>query len=393
MLLKAGRVGAPVAALLAERDPVRGAPPDLALRMLALRDPRAFETDHPWTVHRPTIERIRAEAKRLARAVPADGADLTLAAMAALAYPDRIGLRRPGDAPRWLLSGGKGAVMDPGQPLSGARLIVATDLDGDAREARVRQAVALDEADLHDLFASEISWQNICTWSRRERRVVARRQEMFGALVLADQPWRDAPPEALAHAALDGLRDLGLPWTDAARRLRARIELARGGGADLPDCTDAGLMARAETWLFPHLATRRTEADLRALDLTEPLRATLTWEQLQTVDRLCPSHFETPLGRRIPIDYDGEAPSIEVRLQEMFGVTRHPTVGPARTPLRISLLSPGGKPVQVTMDLPGFWASSYADVRKDMRGRYPRHPWPEDPTVAEPTLRAKPRGT
>jgi ATP-dependent helicase HrpB len=393
MLLKAGRVGAPVAALLAERDPVRGAPPDLALRMLALRDPRAFETDHPWTVHRPTIERIRAEAKRLARAVPADGADLTLAAMAALAYPDRIGLRRPGDAPRWLLSGGKGAVMDPGQPLSGARLIVATDLDGDAREARVRQAVALDEADLHDLFASEISWQNICTWSRRERRVVARRQEMFGALVLADQPWRDAPPEALAHAALDGLRDLGLPWTDAARRLRVRIELARGGGADLPDCTDAGLMARAEIWLFPHLATRRTEADLRALDLTEPLRATLTWEQLQTVDRLCPSHFETPLGRRIPIDYEGEAPSIEVRLQEMFGVTRHPTVGPARTPLRITLLSPGGKPVQVTMDLPGFWASSYADVRKDMRGRYPRHPWPEDPTVAEPTLRAKPRGT
>jgi ATP-dependent helicase HrpB len=393
MLLKSGADGAPVAALLAERDPVRGAPPDLALRMMALRDPRAFEADHPWAVHRPTIERIRAEAKRLARAVQAEGTDLSLAAMAALAYPDRIGLRRPGDAPRWLLSGGTGAVMDPGQPLSGARLIVATDLDGDAREARVRQAVALDEADLRDLFAPEISWRNVCTWSRRERRVVARRQETFGALVLADQPWRDAPPEAMARAAFEGLRDIGLPWTDAARRLRARIELARGGGADLPDCTDAGLMARAETWLLPHLTTRRTEADLRALDLTEPLRAALTWEQVQVVDRLCPSHFETPLGRRIPIDYEGEAPSIEVRLQEMFGVTRHPTVGPARTPLRITLLSPGGKPVQVTMDLPGFWASSYADVRKDMRGRYPRHPWPEDPTVAEPTLRAKPRGT
>jgi ATP-dependent helicase HrpB len=284
-------------------------------------------------------------------------------------------------------------VMDPGQPLSGARFIVATDLDGDAREARVRQAVSLDEADLRDLFASEISWRDVCAWSRRERRVVARRQETFGALVLADQPWRDAPPEAMAQAALDGLRDIGLPWTDPARRLRARIELARGGGADLPDCTDAGLMARAETWLLPHLAARRTEADLRALDLTEPLRAGLSWDQIQAVDRLCPSHFETPLGRRIPIDYEGEAPSIEVRLQEMFGVTRHPAVGPAHTPLRISLLSPGGKPVQVTMDLPGFWASSYADVRKDMRGRYPRHPWPEDPRVAEPTLRAKPRGT
>ena len=223
--------------------------------------------------------------------------------------------------------------------------------------------------------------------------MVARRQEVFGALVLADRPWTDAPPEVMARAALEGLREIGLPWTEPARRLRARIELARGGGADLPDCSDAGLLARAEDWLLPHLGKRRTEADLRALDLTEPLRAALTWEQMQTLDRLCPAHFETPLGRRVPIDYEGETPSIEVRLQEMFGVTRHPTVGPDRTPLRITLLSPGGKPVQVTMDLPGFWATSYADVRRDMRGRYPRHPWPEDPTVAEPTLRAKPRGT
>lgn len=393
MLLRTGPEGALLAALLAERDPLRGAPPDLALRMAALRDPRRFEAEHPWPVHRATIERVRDEAKRLARSVPARRPDLSLAAMAALAYPDRIGLRRPGDAPRWLLSGGKGAMMEAGQPLSGARLIVATDLDGDPREARVRQAVELSEDDLRALFGSEIQWREVCDWSRRDRRVTARRQEVFGALVLADRPWTDAPPEAVARAALEGLREIGLPWTEPARRLRARIELARGGGADLPDCSDTGLMARAEDWLLPHLAKRRTEADLRALDLTEPLRAGLTWEQMQTVDRLCPAHFETPLGRRVPIDYEGEAPSIEVRLQEMFGVTRHPTVGPDRTPLRITLLSPGGKPVQVTMDLPGFWATSYRDVRRDMRGRYPRHPWPEDPTAAEPTLRAKPRGT
>jgi ATP-dependent helicase HrpB len=313
--------------------------------------------------------------------------------MAALAYPDRIGLRRKGDAPRWVLSGGKGAVMDPGLPLSGARLIVATDLDGDLREARVRQAIRIDEADLRALFADRIERRALCDWSRREGRVTARRQEVFGALVLSDQPWPDAPPEVLARAALDGVRDLGLPWTDPARRLRARIDLARGGGADLPDCSDAALLARAEGWLLPHLAKKRTAADLRALDLTEPLRQSLSWDQMQLIDRLCPAQYETPLGRRVPIDYDSEVPAIEVRLQEMFGVTRHPTVGQARAPLRITLLSPGGKPVQVTADLPGFWTNSYGDVRRDMRGRYPRHPWPEDPTQAEPTLRAKPRGT
>jgi len=394
MLLRAGPEGATLAALLAERDPLRGTPPDLALRLAALRDPARFDREHPGTLHRPTVERIRDEARRLARAVPqGDGPPLSVAEMAALAYPDRIGLRRKGDAPRWVLSGGKGAVMDPGLPLSGARLIVATDLDGDLREARVRQAIQIDEADLRALYADRIGRRALCEWSRREGRVTARRQELFGALVLSDQPWPDAPPEAVARAALDGLRDLGLPWTDPARRLRARIDLARGGGADLPDCSDAALLARAEGWLLPYLASKRTEADLRALDLTEPLRQSLTRDQAQLIDRLCPASYETPLGRRVPIDYDGEVPAIGLRLQEMFGVTRHPTVGQARTPLRITLLSPGGKPVQVTADLPGFWSNSYADVRRDMRGRYPRHPWPEDPTQAEPTLRAKPRGT
>jgi ATP-dependent helicase HrpB len=157
--------------------------------------------------------------------------------------------------------------------------------------------------------------------------------------------------------------------------------------------TDTALMEGLEDWLLPHVAGLKTEADLRALDLTTALKARLTWDQTQTLDRLAPAQFDTPLGRRVPIDYDGEAPAIEVRLQEMFGVTIHPTVGLHRLPLRITLLSPGQRPVQVTMDLPRFWATSYADVRKDMRGQYPRHPWPEDPTVAEPTLRAKPRGT
>jgi ATP-dependent helicase HrpB len=378
---------------MAERDPLRAAPPDLLLRLSALKDLRRYEADHPWPAHRPTLERIRDEARRLARLVPARDAGLSPAQMAALAYPDRIGLRRKGEAPRWVLSGGKGAAMEPGTPLAGARLIVATDLDGDTREARLRQAVAITEAEVRALFAPQIVWRDVVAWSRREGRVLARRQEMLGAVVLDDRPLPDAPPEALASAALDGLRQIGLPFTATARRLRARIELARAGGSDWPDCTDQALLDSAEGWLLPFLSKARTEADLRALDLTEALRARLTWDQGQRLDSLVPSHFETPLGRRVPIDYDGPAPGIEVRLQEMFGVTVHPTVGAARLPLRITLLSPGQRPVQVTMDLPGFWAASYSDVRRDMRGQYPRHPWPEDPTTADPTLRAKPRGT
>lgn len=394
MLAIAGPDAAPLAALMAERDPLKGAPPDLGLRLQALANTRAYESAHPWPVSQPTLARIRDEAKRLSRAAPpATRPGLTPAQMAALAYPDRIGLRRKGEAPRWLLSGGKGALMPPGTPLSNARLIVATDLDGDTREAAVRQALTLSEAELRAVHGDQIGWQTVCDWSRREGRVLARKQERFGALMLADQPWTDAPPEAMARAALDGLRLIGLTFTPAARRLRARIELARGGGDTWPDCRDEALLASAEEWLLPYLTRARTEADLRSLDLHDALLSRLDWGQQAELDRLVPAHFTTPLGRKVPIDYDGDHPSIEIRLQEMFGITTHPTVGQARKPLRVTLLSPGHKPIQVTMDIPGFWRSSYADVRKDMRGQYPRHPWPEDPTEAEPTLRAKPRGT
>ena len=393
MLVMSGPGAATLAALLADRDPLRGAPADLALRLAAIRDPKGYEANHPHRLDRGIVERIRAEARRLARMVRPVAEDYSPAEEAALAYPDRIGLRRKGDAPRYVLSGGKGAVVAEGDPLGAARLIVATDLDGDPREARVRQGIALAEAGLRRLFADRIHWQEIAEWSRREGRVIARRQERLGALVLGERPWPDAPPEVLSRAALDGLRQIGLAWSAPARRLRARIELLRREGADLPDCSDDALLDSAEDWILPHLAGKRTEAELRALDLTEALKARLSWEDLRLLDRLAPSSFETPLGRHIAIDYEGDHPSITLRLQEMFGVTEHPTVGPKRLPLRITLLSPAQRPVQTTLDLPGFWATSYTDVRKDMRGQYPKHPWPEDPTAHAPTLRAKPRGS
>ncbi|SNS21548.1 ATP-dependent helicase HrpB [Tropicimonas sediminicola] len=387
MLLRAGRTAAPLAAVLAERDPLRGAPCDLSLRLAALREPRSA----PVPPDRGALERIRTEAARLSRLAPDTDAGVSPAEAAALAYPDRIGLRRPGDAPRWLLSGGKGAVMNEADPLAGQRLIVATDLDGDAREARVRLALPITESELRGLYGDQIGWVDVAEWSKRERRVVARQQERFGALVLADRIWRDAPAEALAQAALEGVRQLGLPWSDAARRLQARALLYRAEGGEIADLSEEALLDEAEDWLLPFLGTARSADQIRGLDLTEPLRARIGWDAMQRLDREMPGAFTTPLGRKVPIDYAGEAPEIALRVQEMFGQTIHPTVGPRRLPLRVTLLSPAGRPVQTTMDLPGFWASSYADVRKDMRARYPRHPWPEDPTEADPTLRAKRR--
>ncbi|MEZ5779248.1 MAG: ATP-dependent helicase HrpB [Paracoccaceae bacterium] len=390
MLVTAGPEAASLAALMAERDPLRGAPADLSLRLAAIRDPKGYEAEHPHRVDRGAVERIRAEARRLARLSEPVADRLGAADMAALAYPDRIGLGRSGDPTRYLLSGGKGAVIAADDPLAGTRLIVATDLDGDPREARLRQGIRIGEAALRRLFADRIRWHDVAEWSRRDGRVVARRQERLGALVLDDRHWPDAPPEALAMAALDGLRQIGLPWSEPARRLRARIALLAREGADMPEVDDAALLAG--DWLLPHLRGRRTEAELRALDLTDALRGLLSWEQQQMLDRLAPARYRTPLGREVPIDYEGDHPSVALRLQEVFGVTEHPTIGPRRLPLRLTLLSPAQRPVQTTLDLPGFWANSYADVRKDMRGQYPKHPWPEDPTAAEPTLRAKPRG-
>ncbi len=393
MLAVAGPGAATLAALLAERDPLpRAAPVDLALRLEAVADPRRFAERRPWTPNRAAVDRIRTEAARLAKAA-GDAADeaLSTAAMAALAYPDRIGLRRRGAAPRYLLSGGKGAVMAEKDPLAAQRLIVVTDLDGDPREARIRQAIPIAESELRQLFADRIRWQNVCDWSRRDRRVVARQQERLGAIALDNRLWRDASQEDVARAMLDGVRELGLPFSDAARRFQARVALGRDAGLDLPDLSDAALMATLEAWLLPHLGDIRTAEAWRGFDLLPALQARLDWAQGQALDREVPWAFTTPLGRKVPIDYSGEAPEIALRLQEMFGQTAHPTV--AGRPLRVTLLSPAGRPVQTTMDLPGFWTTSYAEVRKEMRGRYPKHPWPEDPRVADPTLRAKRRKT
>ena len=381
MLRIAGRDAAPLAALLSDRDPLRGASADLSLRLRALRDPRSADPKA-----RPALERIAAEAKRLTSRAE-EGQSHSPAQQAALAYPDRIGLRRPGDDPRFVLSGGKGAKLAPDDPLAGARLIVVTDTDGHPREALIRQAMDIGEAELRAVAGDRMRWKDVCRWSRRDRRVIARRQERLGALVLDDRFWPEVPEDAMARAMLDGVRDLGLSFSPAAARLQARVARARAAGHDLPDLSEDALMN--ETWLLPFLPGIRSAEGWRKMDLLPALDARLGWDGKQTLDRLAPASFTTPLGRTVPIDYATDPPEIALRLQELFGVTEHPQI--AGQPLRITLLSPAGRPVQTTADLPAFWATSYADVRKDMRGRYPKHPWPEDPTQADPTLRAKRR--
>ncbi|WHZ34353.1 ATP-dependent helicase HrpB [Sagittula sp. MA-2] len=404
MLQTCGASAAETAALLSDRDPLTGASTDLSLRLEALADPKRFQETRAIGLRRPALDRIRQEARRLAKSTrisakragtAGESRDTdrhwSAAEMAALAYPDRIGLRRKGDAPRFQLSGGKGAVMDESDPLAGERLIVVTDTDGNPREARIRQAIAISLSEVRTLFADSIGWVDTCAWSKRERRVVARRQERLGAIALDDRVWKDAPTDAISRAMLDGVRDLGLALSGPVHRFLARVALAREAGQDLPDMSPEALMDDLEDWLLPYLDGVKTADDWKRFDLLPALRGRLDWGQMQALDTAVPAHFTTPLGRQIPIDYSGDHPEISLRLQEMFGQTTHPMVG--RTPLKVTLLSPAQRPVQTTMDLPGFWSGSYADVRKEMRARYPRHPWPEDPTEADPTLRAKPRGT
>ncbi len=375
MLIRGGKGAAGLAAILSSRDAMRGHGVDLTARASLL------SADGP--------SEVRKEARRLARLIgPAQ--QLSWAEMAALAYPDRIGKRRAGDRARYVLSGGRGADMADDDALAAAPMIVATDLDGAGREARIRRAVQITETEVRGQFGDQITAVTSCHWSKRDRRVVAHAQEMLGQIALSDGVWAEVPVAAVGAAALDGFRELGLPWSDKARRLQGRVERLRHAGEAMPDLSDAGLMGTLDGWLLAHLnPPPRNASEIRHFDILPALSAILSQDQRDRLDRLAPAEFRAPTGRRVAVDYSGDAPEIAIRLQELFGLRDHPVV--AGETLCITLLSPAGRPLQRTIDLPGFWATSYSDVRKDMRGRYPRHPWPQDPASAEPTGRAKPK--
>jgi ATP-dependent helicase HrpB len=378
-----------LAAILSERDPLRlpGARPpvDMGQRLAALNDPAA-------RVDRAAVERIRVTARRLGgdrRPEPAAAGRLL-----ALAYPDRIAMRRPGGEPRFLLSGGKGAKLDADDALAGAAFLAVADADGDPREARIRLAAPLTRAEIDRIFAERIASAREVGWSRRDRTVIARAVTRLGALALDARPLTDARPAELATALAGGVRDLGLaalPWTTAAAALRDRAIWLRANGADdLADLSDAALLEDLDGWLTPHLAGLRRIDDLARLDLTDLLRQRLGWDGARRVDAEAPSHLETPSGARAPIDYGRAQPTARARPQHLYGLDRHPTA--AGRPVLLELVSPADRPIAATADLPRFWRGAWADVRHDMRGRYPRHDWPEEPWTAAPTTRAKPRG-
>jgi ATP-dependent helicase HrpB len=386
MLLTArNTTAALLSALLGERD--AGPADDVDLR---LRIDRALHgRDEPW-------RRVREQAKRFARqaGIAWQGIDSDAAGAAlALAYPDRVAQLR-GTRGRFRVANGRGALLPERDPLAEAPFLVVAELDGQVPDARIRLAVPIDEAVLRTVLAPHITEQDEIVLDDTTGAVNALRRTRLGALVLAERPLSKPSPEALAGALLDRVRRRGLgvlDWTDEARGLQARVALLRTADNDAwPELDDAALAASLDRWLAPALASVRRLDDIRVEPL---LRAQLDWRQGQELDARAPTHFVAPTGSRVPIDYTGAAPTVRVRVQELFGLTEHPAIDRGRVKLTLELLSPAARPIQVTRDLPGFWSGSWKAVRADLRGRYPRHPWPEDPAAAAPTRRAKPRGT
>jgi ATP-dependent helicase HrpB len=309
----------------------------------------------------------------------------------AFAYPDRIGRRRPGtDGARYTLANGRGAHFADIQNLGKQEFIVAVDLDDRERDARILLAAPLTRDEIEEHFSERLERVNSVEWSSREQAVLARRIVRLDAITLEEKPLQEVPPEAARVAMLQGVRELGieaLPWTRDARDLQARLEFMRGLDSESwPDVSDAALANSLDTWLGPWLDGITRRDHLARLTLTDILRTLLPWEKQRLLDELAPTHLGVPTGSNIRIDYlDESAPVVSVRLQEVFGLDATPRIGGGRVPITFKLLSPAQRPVQVTRDLASFWRGSYADVRKDMRGRYPKHYWPENPLEAEPT--------
>jgi ATP-dependent helicase HrpB len=348
----------------------------------------------------PAVARLREAARDIARrfGLGRGGGSEDAGALLALAYPDRVAKRRPGGRGSFLLANGRGAALRDSDPLAGADYLVVAETDDAGREARILAAAPLDEATLEAVLGDRIAWVETVAWDPSEQAVATRRQRRLGALVLADAALPNPDPAAVTAALLEGVRRLGLdalPWRDGAMALRRRVGFARAlEGKAWPDWSDAALIETLEEWLGPHLGGMRRRSDLDRLDLGQILSTALGWERQRALDALAPATIPIPSGRRAAIDYaDPAQPVLAVKLQEMFGQAETPRVGNGKVPVAIHLLSPAGRPLQVTRDLAGFWAGSYAEVRKDMRGRYPRHPWPDDPLAAPATARAKPRGS
>ena len=374
-----GRVAAEVAVLLSEPG-LGGNDPDLETRLRRWRGERGRRAE--------AARALAARWQRLAGGADDAGGEEGLAACIAIAFPDRLAKRRGPDGTEWLSAGGRGFRLDPLSSLARAEWLAVAETQGAASGARILSAATLDPAMVEVLFADRIESVRRLTFDPAAGEVTARRERRLGAIRLAYGPDAEADPETIAATLVEGVRTHGvalLPWPESARALRRRAAYVGDPAADLSDDL---LIARLDEWLPPLIVGRRRLGDIPGNALTGALEGLIGWEGKRRLDAAAPSHFVTPAGSRHPIDYDADGgPTVEVRVQALFGLSEHPRIG--ATPLVLRLTSPAGRPIQTTRDLPGFWAGSWAAVAKEMRGRYPRHPWPDDPAAAPPTLRSK----
>lgn len=332
------------------------------------------------------------------RRAPASDPQST-AALLATAYPDRIAMAR-GAPGQYLLANGRAAMLDAADPLALSPLLVVAEVSGVAARARILLAASTNEAEVRAIAADRIVVSEDSAFDAASAAVRTRRTERLGAIVLKSETRPTRPSPDVATLLARGIASLGidrLPWSSGQRQLRTRVAFVRAAAKrpdEWPDLSDAALAATVTDWLAPFLGSVTSLAGINADLLATALDALLPWSFRDNLGALAPTHFTAPTGKHHPIDYEGEgAPILAIRVQELFGLTVHPAIANGRLPLTLHLLSPAHRPIQITRDLPGFWAGSWGDVRADMRGRYPKHPWPEDPRSAPPTSRAKPRGT
>jgi ATP-dependent helicase HrpB len=385
----AGGDAAEIAAILTERG-LGGDSADLEHRRDQFRRDRSPRASSARDLARRWASQVAASEKE------GPQEDLSTGLMLAYAFPDRVARNRGNGS--FVLANGRGAAVEQTSSLARAPYIAIGEMTGTAASGRILLAAQITEDDIERHFAEHIETVDEISFDRGAMALRARRKRALHAITLSEATLAVSPSEETARIFADGLIAAGLdrlPWSKAAKQWRDRVMfLRKAEGDSWPDLSDDGLIARRDDWLVPALYDKIALKDISAGDLSDALMALLPWEMRARLDREAPTHFEAPTGTVLAIDYEAEqGPTIAVRLQELFGLNTHPSIAAGKVPLVLELLSPAQRPVQVTRDLPGFWRGSYAAVRSDLRGRYPRHPWPEDPANALPTRRVKPRGT
>jgi ATP-dependent helicase HrpB len=403
MVVDAGREGdalaaAEIAALIGERG-LGGDDVNLQHRLETLHRDRSPRARDARAMAQRWAEIAQSQDAQPARRTPSPqgGGEASVGALLALAYPERIAKNRGGAAGAFVLANGRGARVDAASPLAREPFLAVAELAGSAAQGRILLAAPITLAEIEARFADRIAAREDVTFDAASASLRGRRSRRLGALTLAEQPMPVASDDDTAEKLAAGIAALGidrLPWTKSLLQWRDRVMFLRASeGAEWPDLSDAALAETVQTWLTPILTFKTALADITADEFDTALSPLLPWPLKRRLDTEAPTHFEAPTGSRVPIDYDAEGgPKISIRVQELFGLDRHPAIAGGKAPLLIELQSPAHRPVQMTRDLPGFWRGSYAAVRTEMRGRYPRHPWPDDPIAAVATRRAKPRG-